>query len=130
MTAEDRLAEVFHRGLRVGVEALSSADLELFRIREFIIDSEMGGLSGYFYNRLPELTGIFATVAAMRRFNLVELSDLLREAVELFTGYIDPDPPCTWGEVLRQYDPSDRLTSLDRRIRALADYGLADSTIG
>ena len=121
----DQLAEAFDRGLRDGVDALSPGERELFRIQDFVIEYEMGGLSSYFYNRLPDLDGIRAAVAAMRRHRLVELAALLEEATELFAGYTDPEPPTTWEAVCRKYDPSERLGELDRRIGALDKYGLA-----
>jgi hypothetical protein len=75
--AHDRAAKVFYRGLRDGADALGLADRERFRIQDFIIDYEMDGLSGSFYNRLPDLTGVQATVAAMRQHGLAELAALL-----------------------------------------------------
>jgi hypothetical protein len=117
---------VFDRGLRDGIDTLAPTDRELFRIQDFIIDSEMGGLSAYFYNRLPDLDGILATVAAMRRRGLVDLANLLGEAAGLFAGYVDPDTESTWNEVLRVYDPADRLAELERRIGALDNYGLSE----
>jgi hypothetical protein len=124
VVTHELLAEVFDRGLRDGVDALSSADRELFRIQDFVIEYEMGGLSGYLYNRLPDLDGIATAVAAMRRHGLAELAALLDEAAGLFAGYADPDPPSTWVEVCRRYDPAGRLDDVDRRIRALDNYGL------
>ena len=129
MTADDRLTEVLDRGLRVGVDALSPLDRELFSIQDFIIDFEMDGLSGYFYNRLPDLGVILAAVAAMRRHGLPELAALLDEAAGLFAGYADPDPPTTWSEVLRRYDPAERLNELAKRIRTLDNYGLSKASI-
>jgi hypothetical protein len=153
VTADERLTEVFDRGLREGVEALSPADRELFRIQDFILEYEMNGLSGYFYNRLPDLGEISAAVDAMRTHELRELAALLSEAARLFAGYADPDPPTTWGEavtadsdesdsgyadpdppttwceVLRRYDPTDRLSDLESRIGALDNYGLGESSI-
>jgi hypothetical protein len=120
----DQLAEVFDRALRDGVDALSPADRELFRIQDFVIEYEMGGLSAYFYNRLPDLDGIHSAVAAMRRHGLAELAALLGEAAGLFAGYTDPDPPTTWAEVCRRYDPAGRLDELHSRIGALDNYGL------
>jgi hypothetical protein len=120
----DQLAEVFDRGLRDGVDTLWPADRELFRIQDFIIDYEMGGLSGYLYNRLPDLPGIEAAVAVMQRHGLMELGSLLSEAAGLFAGYTDPDPPTTWSEICKRYDPVGRLDELDRRIGDLDDYGL------
>jgi hypothetical protein len=127
MTPDERLAEVFDRGLRDGVNALAPAERELFHIQDFIIEYEMGGMSGYFYNRLPDLDGIRAAVAAMRRHGLPELAPLVGEAAELFTGYTDP--PSTWGEVLRLYDPGHRLDELEGRIGALDNYGLGGAAI-
>jgi hypothetical protein len=124
VAAHDRLTEVFDRGLRDGVDTLSPADRELFRIQDFIIEYEMGGLSGYFYNHLPDLDGIRGAVTAMQRHGLSELAALLGEAAGLFAGYTDPDPRTTWAEVCRRYDPAGRLDELDRRIGALDNYGL------
>jgi hypothetical protein len=101
----------------------------LFRIQDFIIEYEMGGLSAYLYNRLPDLEGIRAAVAAMRRNGLPELASLLDEAAGLFAGYIDPIPPSTWDDVLRRYDPAGRLHELQRRIAALDNYGLDGTSI-
>jgi hypothetical protein len=129
MTVNLRLLEVFDRGLRDGVDTLTPADRELFRIQDFIIDFEMGGLSGYFYNRLPDLDGILAAVASMRRYGLPELATLVGEAAGLFAGYADPDPPSTWDEVRRRYDPVGRLDELDRLIGALDNYGLDSASI-
>ena len=124
MVLHDRLAEVFDRGLQEGVDALSPADRELFRIQDFIIEYEMGSLSGYFYNRLPDITGIQAAVMAMRQHGLSELAALLDDAAGLFVDYSDPDPPTTWDKVCEQYDPTGRLDELDKRIGALDNFGL------
>lgn len=124
MSIHARLTEVFDRGLRDGVDALSAADRDLFRVQDFVIDYEMGGLSGYLYNRLPDLGAVRAAVEAMRRLRLAELAALLCEAADLFAGYADPDPPCTWAEVLRRHDPAGRLGEIERRISGLDDYGL------
>jgi hypothetical protein len=115
---------VFDRGLRDGIDVLAPADRELFYIQDFIIEFEMGGLSGYFYNRLPDLPRMQAAVGAMRQHGLNELAALLGEAAGLFAGYANPDPRSTWGEVLGRYDPSGRLDELGRRITALDNYGL------
>jgi hypothetical protein len=124
MPIEDQLFEVFDRGLRDGIESLTPADRELFLIQDFIIVYEMGGLSGYFYNKLPEIDRITEAVAAMSYRGLRELAELLREAAKLFDGHIDSDTRATWGDVLRHYDPTRRLDELDRRIGALDNYGL------
>ncbi len=129
MTADDRLTEVFDRGLRDGPESLSPTARELFSIQDFIIEYEMGGLSSYFYNRLPDLDRILAAVAAMRRHGMPELAALLGEAAELFAGYVEPVPPTTWNEILRRYDPAGRLSELHGPINALENYGLGKSSI-
>jgi hypothetical protein len=118
-----QLAEAFDRGLRDGADALSRADRELFRIQDFITEYEIGGLSGYFYNRLPDLRGIRATVTAMKRRGLTELAILLGEAANLFAGYT-AHAPTTWEHVVLRCDPSGRLEKLDERIGALDNYGL------
>ena len=129
MTPEDRLEEVFERGFDEGLDSLNPNDRQLFLIWEFILDQEMGGLSGYFYNHLPDLAHIHATVEAMRHHRLVELAALLTRALELFADYVDPDSASTWNEVLARYDPEKRLGAIGDEINALDNYGLAQSTI-
>jgi hypothetical protein len=129
MTPDERLTEVFDRGYRDGGKSLNSLDRDLFRIQDFILGYEMGGLSGYLYNRLPDLDEIRAAVAAMRKCHLPELAELLSEAVSLFREYVEPDPSSTWGEILKVYDPESRLDLIHRRIAELDNYGLAGSTI-
>jgi hypothetical protein len=129
VTTFERLTEVFDRGLTCGVDALGQTERELYLIQYFILEYEMGDLSGYFYNRLPNLDDIRATIAAMRRQNLPAVADLLTEAVDLFRGYVDPDLPTTWSEVLHRYDPDDRLSTVSARIRGLDNYGLDQSAI-
>lgn len=129
MTIVERLADVFDRGLSDGVESLSASDRELFLIQNFIIDYEMGGLSSYVYNRLPKTETITAAIHAMSSRGLIDLSRLLNEAVSIFDGYVDPDPPTTWQEVCRQYDPMGKLDDIDRRIGQLDNYGLEGASI-
>lgn len=129
MTPSLRLCDVFDRGLSTGVESLSPSDRELFRIQDFIIGYEMGGLTGYLYNRLPDFDGILATVAAMRRYGLTALADLVGEAAELFRDYDDSDAPPTWGEIRRRYDPKRRLDKIHKLIDGLDNYGLDSSSI-
>ena len=124
LVTQEQLSEVFDRGLRFGVESLSPLEMEVFRIQDFIIEYEMGGLSGYLYNRLPDLAGIEATVAAMRQHGITELAALLNEAMSLFAGYADPNTPTTWESVCQYYDPHGRVDDLDRQIGMLPDYGI------
>jgi hypothetical protein len=129
MKPSERLSDVFDRGLSAGIESLSPPERELFRIQDFIIEYEMGGLTTYLYNRLPDFDGILATVAAMRRYGLAALADLVGEAADLFRDYDDSDAPPTWGEILRRYDPKGRLDKIHKRIAGLDNYGLDSSSI-
>ena len=124
MDFNDRLTEVFDRGLREGVDSLSPADRDVFRIQDFIIEYEMNGISGYFYNRLPDVKGIFAAVAAMRECGLAQLADLLEEAATLFANFSDPPVSARWSDLLTRYDPEGALDRIDRRISALRNYGI------
>lgn len=125
----ERLAEVFDRGCPDNGKSLSPADRELFVIQDFIIEYEMGGLTTYFFNRVLEYDTILATVAAMRKYNLSELAALLAEAAELFRGYKDDSSLPSWKDILRHYDPGDRISDIDNRIAALKDFGLGGSSI-
>lgn len=129
MTPDERLAEVFDRAVRNGMSSLSPVERELYLIEDFILEYEMNSLSGYFYNRLPDLQKIDATVASMRRHGLSRLATLVAEATELFRAYKEPDPPTTWNEVLRRFDPAGHLQRIDDAIRELGNYGLTDADI-
>jgi hypothetical protein len=124
----ERLADVFDRGFREGVNALTPDEYELFQIQQFILEYEMGDLSGFFSNRSPDLASIHTTIRAMRRHGLSELATLVGEAAASFHGYAEPDPLTTWDEVIRHYDPNHRLEAVSEKIRALDDYGLARAT--
>jgi hypothetical protein len=121
---EDKFAEVFDRGLRDGVDSLSDEDRELYRIRYFILGIEIDGLSGHLYNQLPDIGEIAATVDAMRNRGLDDLAGLFEQAASLFSGYTGHYANSTWNEVLREYDPENRLEELNHRITALDNYGL------
>jgi len=129
MDLDERLTEVFDRGLRKGVDTLSPVDRELYLIQDFIIEYEMGGLSTYFYNRLPDLDLIQSAIAAMRRHGVIELANLLADATDLFRKYAELDVAATWGDVLRQCDPNGRLDAISDRIMALKGYWLDESAI-
>jgi hypothetical protein len=93
------------------------------------LEQEMNGLSGYLYNRLPNPEQIASTVRAMRRYGLPDLAAILNDAFQLFEGYTQPDSAITWSDMLRRYDPENRLNTLAKRINALDHYGLANSRI-
>ena len=129
MTASERLGEVFARGQSQGLASLTATERDLWLIQDFILEHDGGGVSGYFYNRLPDLGAIRATVEGMHRQGLTQLAEMLNEALELFREYVDPDTPTTWNAVSRRYDPLNQLDALSDRIYALGDYGLAGSRI-
>jgi hypothetical protein len=130
LTPNERLTDVFERAMQIGVDRLSPVEQDLYLIQYFILELEMNGLSGLFYNRLPNLAQLLATVVAMRRQGLNDLADQLADALELFRDYVERDPPSTWNEVLHRYDPADRLKLIENRIMDLNDYGLSASHIG
>lgn len=121
---EDRLNNAFVRGCDDGTDSLSAADLARYRAWRFIMDWEMGGLTGYLYNTLPDLAAARSTVKALKTVGLTDLADILAQGVALFKGYKDPDRPSTWGEILEQYDPTGQLDILDERIQELDNFGI------
>lgn len=124
-----KLSRVFERALSSGVESLSSDERELYLIQDFIIELEMGGLSGYFYNRLPLNNQISAAIAAMRKYGLNELAGFLDEANQLLASGIESDPAQTWFEVLELRDQDNRLAAIEQSINALDNYGVGSSLI-
>jgi len=130
MLPHERLSKVYDHALTVGVESLTDDERELYLIQDFIIELEMGGLSGYFYNRLPLKNQIQAAVSAIRKYGLGELAELLSEAHQLFGAYSsESNVANTWSEVLQRYDPGNRLAVIEKKIDAIENYGIDDSSI-
>ncbi len=124
MLTQDKLSRIYDHALNHGVDALSTFEQELYLIQDFIIELEMGGLSGYFYNRLPLNNHISRAVSAMKKHGLSELADLLGEAYQLFNANHENERPSTWAETLRKYDPSNRLSMIEKSIDSLENYGI------
>ncbi len=124
MDLDDRREDVFNRGCDDDGASLRADDRPYYLAQKFILDYEMGSLTGYLYNTLPDLAAGRAQAEALAEIGLVDMSRILSAALELFADYKDPDPPSTWEDVLRQYDPGDRIAELDRDIRQLANYGI------
>ena len=129
MLPHERLSKVYDHALAVGVESLTNDERDLYLIQDFIIELEMGGLSGYFYNRLPLKNRIQAAVSAMRKYGLDELAELLSEAYQLFGAYSETDVANTWSEILQRHDPSNRLAVIEKKIDAIENYGIDGSSI-
>jgi hypothetical protein len=123
MSLDDQLTEIFDRAMRQGVNSLSPTEYELLLIQDFFIEYEMSGLSGYFYNRLPDLGAIKSAIAAMRQHGFLALAQLLSEAADLFDSYEEPHTPTTWSQVLQQYDPNGRMSQISDQIRTLRGNG-------
>jgi len=120
---DDQLTAAFDRGIKEGLNNLVGTDRDYYLIQDFILAWENGFLSGYLYNRIPDLDLIRAAVDSMRRQGGGDLASILSDAVQLFDGYQEPSPPTTWRAVLEHYDPTGRLAGLDDRIRRLQNYG-------
>ncbi len=129
MAPHEKLSRIYDRALSVGVESLSTDERELYLIQDFIIELEMGGLSGYFYNRLPIKGQIPGAVVAMRKYGLDELAELVGEALQIFGPYAESSSAKSWSEVLQQLDPGSRLAVIEERIDAIDNYGLHKSLI-
>jgi hypothetical protein len=129
MQPDLRLTKVFDRAFKKGRASLTKQEKKLYLIQFFILEYEMNGLSGYFYNRLPKTKQISSTVDAMREFGLDDLAELLHQAALLFKNYKDPKTPATWSKVLKRYDPKNQLGTIDRKIGNLNNYGMAESNI-
>lgn len=124
MTFNEQLSDVFDKGIHYGTDSLTPHERELFLIQDFIIEYEMGGLSSFLYNRLPDVDGIHTTIKAMQQNRLTALADLMAKVIAIFDGYAEPDESVTWQQVLRQYDPGNQLNELDQRIQELSNYGI------
>ena len=123
--SDAQLAAAFDKGTSSGPENLTGVDREFFLIQEFILSYEMGSLSGYFYNQIPNLDHLRETVASMKKHGISELAEMLGRAVAIFDDYREPNPATTWENVLKRYDPDSNLDRIDEQIGQLENYGIA-----
>jgi hypothetical protein len=124
MGMQQRLEDVFDRGVDDDGASLPPEDAPYYLAWKFILDWEMGMLSGYLYNTLPDLDAGRAQVKALERVGLTELAGILREALALFEDYTDQTGQTTWETTLGKYDPEGILETLDAAIEALDNYGI------
>lgn len=124
MSLQQRLQDEFDRGVADDGASLSPEETPYYLAWKFILDWEMGMLTGYFSNALPDLAGIRRQVEALEHVGLTELAAILKNGLALFEGYTAPDEQTTWEAVLSKYDPEHVLARLDDEIQALDNYGI------
>lgn len=129
MSPHEKLSNAFDKALNAGIESLSADEKDLYFIQDFIIELEMGGLSGYLYNRLAITNHVSSTISAMRTYGLSEMAELLAEANQLFPPQAKADFANTWAEVVRRHDPGNRLALIEGMIENIEDYGIPSSRI-
>ncbi len=129
MSQIEKLSRIYDRAMSQGVESLTNDDRELYLIQNFLIELEMSGLSGYFYNNVHAPGGISSTIAAMRKYGLSELAQLLSEAFALFGASATPEDAMQWSDILRKCDPTNRIALIEDRMCSLDNYGIESSRL-
>ena len=124
MNLQERLQGAFDRGADDDGASLPADDVPFYLAWKFILDWEMGMLTGYFYNTLPDLGAIRTQIGALESVGLTELAAILRKGLGLFTDYEEPEEPSNWEAALARYDPGNVLEALDDEIGALHNYGI------
>ncbi len=125
------LAEVFDRGLRKD-EKLTRRERELFLIQDFILSTEMGGLSGFLYNSCSKRGRLDATAKAMEKYEVKPLVPITRELATRFHGWRARSKKAqTWEETQRTCISDARLDVLEYKLTKASDkgYGLERSRI-
>jgi hypothetical protein len=93
----ENLTKIFDEAMIHGVGSLSAEERRIYLIQDFILEWEINGLTGYFYNRLSNRDLIADTIGAMQRHGLSSLADILIDALAIFHDYAEPIEPTTWG---------------------------------
>ena len=124
MSLERCLTDVHERGAPDDGASLPAEDVPYYLAWDCILRLEMGGLSGYLYNALPDPAAVRTTIAALERVGLHDLAGLLERASSLFEGYDAEGSGRTWEDVVRLHDPDGMPERLDERVRALDEYGI------
>lgn len=110
------LTEVFDRGLRKDAK-LTRRERELFLIQGFIIDTELGGLSGFLYNVCGKRGRLAAIANALEKYDVKLLAPIARELATRFHGWrARTKKRATWEEAQRVCISDARLALLEERL--------------
>jgi hypothetical protein len=127
------LREIFDRGLTKGEEKLSPKDLELFLIWDFVIEYEMGGITGFLYNRVSRPGRIDATARALRKYEVEPLAKVAEELSRRFRSWRNSDDAWgeTWDEVRTRHISDARLAQLEDQLTRAGEkgYGIHESKL-
>lgn len=133
LSVNQLLSEVFDRGLAKGEEKLAAKDLELFLIWDFVIEYEMGGLTGFLYNRVSNPGRIDATARALRKYEVEPLAKVAEELARRFRSWTNSDDDWgeTWDEVRTRHISDARLERLEDQLTRAGEkgYGLRESKL-
>jgi len=133
LSVNQLLSEVFDRGLTKGEEKLSPEDLELFLIWDFVIEYEMGGLTGFLYNRVNRPGRIDATARALRKYEVEPLAKVAEELSRRFRFWKNNDDASseTWDEARTRHISDARLERLEDQLTRAGEkgYGVRESKL-
>ena len=124
MITDEELTDAIDKAMAICPDNLHGRNRELYLIQDFILEWENGSFSGYLYNKIPNFSHIHETISAMNTHGLNELSQILSEVISFFKTYEEPVPATTLEFVLKQYDPSGKLDTLDSLVNTLDNYGI------
>lgn len=122
MRVSELLTDVFDRGLREGEKKLSRRDRELFLIWDFVIEFEMGGLSGYLYNRVAKRGRLAATARALTKYEVKPLARIFGELARRFATF-SSDSSETWEDACRAHLSDARMKLLEEQLEAAQEAG-------
>jgi hypothetical protein len=122
------LSAVFDKGLSRGLGTLTRVERQLFLIQDFIIETEMGGLSGYLFNRVASRGRLAATATAMEVHDVRLLAPIVGELQWRFRGYRSRRG-ATWDDACGRHLSDARLAVLEAKLDRARDkhYGLGRS---
>jgi hypothetical protein len=123
--AWEELSDAWRQGCDAGFESLDRKARELYRIQDFILNFESGGLE---YNWTPEWDRFEETIAAMRSRGLARLAALVAEMYAILRRQdaIGEGEAEVWYDVLAIIDPECRLDELNDMISHLDDFGIPE----
>lgn len=130
VSAGQMLSAVFDKGLSMGIGTLTRIERQWFLIQDFIIETEMGGLSGYLNNRLIHRGRLSATATAMETHDVRLLIPISRELQRRFLGHRSR-PGETWDDLRSRHVSDARLAKLEERVDQARSkgYGLDKSKL-
>lgn len=107
--------KLYDKALNEGIQDFNKKQLKLYFYIDMFYSLEMGGLSGFLYNKIEEENKLDNYTLTLEYFGINELSSQLNLFIENFRKAYDGREE-TWDEFMDRTGVKDQIEELDNRI--------------